>query len=105
MPGFCHACTKFGVDGSSQFFFQSADAHAHRHTKSQTPLIALPTHRLPQALVTSEVVSQLGRFSVAPRITASRQFYRRHAVVAQYMIWQRVCVCVCHSLVLCENNC
>jgi len=41
------AYTKFGVDSSSRFSFLSSDTH--RHTKSQTPLITVPTRLLPQA--------------------------------------------------------
>ena len=43
---------KFGVDRSSRFFLlEPGQTHIHRERKSQTPLITLPTHRLPSAWV------------------------------------------------------
>jgi len=41
-----YMCTKFSVDTLSRvFLIYNADKHIH--TKSQTPPITLPTHRLP----------------------------------------------------------
>jgi len=40
---------KFGVDSSSRFLLERGRTDTQTHTKSQTPLITLPTHRLPLA--------------------------------------------------------
>jgi len=49
-----YMCTKFGVDSSSCFAFRvRTDTHTDPHTKSQMPLITLPTHRLLLAWLTT----------------------------------------------------